>query len=188
MARANARKTAISSVQGDRRSSSRSARPFPSRSFPTLRHHFGPICLNFRNRVDPADAQVRNRLGHGVENVSCGIGGGEVHAMSHCSQSNCDLSGNSRLSDSAFAHRHDDALAGVCDVRKQGTYIGRQLDIVALPASRDLPFVPVANRRNSETPINECSTRGTSERNRALNPAGIAARASRPRCSSATAI
>ena len=97
---------------------------------PTLRHHFGPICLNFRNRVDPANAKVSDRLGYGVENVSCGIGGGEVHTMSHCCQSNCDLSCNSRLSDSAFSHSHDDALAGDCDVREQCTYVGRQLDIL----------------------------------------------------------
>ena len=107
-----ARKTAISSVQGDRRSSASKACPCTSRPCTGCLHHLGGIACRFSRRIDPADRQVRqcvarNRRGE----VRGRIGGGKMDAKAAFGEPHSDRGGNGRLAHAPFAHRENDAVA-----------------------------------------------------------------------------
>ena len=110
--RANARNTAISSVHGERRSSSRSSAAFlvkPGRSG----EHLVGVAGGLDCRVDALDQQaVRRGLGERVGEVRGRVGRGQRDFVAAVDERDGDRCRERRLSDPAFAHRHQHAVAG----------------------------------------------------------------------------
>ena len=154
--RANALNTAISSVQGDRKSSSSSAMPCASSSGRRLRQDGFRVLARLDGRIDPADRQVRNGPADRCCHVRRRVGRAEMDRMAAMSQFDGDGRCDRGFADAALPHRHHDAVPGLFEFVDQGRK--RRARIGSRPfglGARRLRTGEAAaeNRRRFSTPI-----------------------------------
>ena len=119
MMREKAWKTAISSVQGERKSSSSRARPCASRLRALRRQHLLPVALGFGVGVDAADRQMLHGAMQRLGEMRGRVGGGEMNRQPATRQFDGDGRRQRRLADAALAHQHDQPMAVGGDVVHQ---------------------------------------------------------------------
>ena len=181
-----ARNTAISSVQGERRSSSSRARPWASRSAPARGQHLGPIRFGFRLRVDAADGQSRRNL-RPRRCVTCAAGSVVVRwtrcpcrAKSTAMAAATVVLPTPPLPIVRITPRPAAAIwsMSVCQRRAEG----RPDDWSGSWPGAARRACPGAWPASAATPIRLCGANGNSVRGNSVSPFGIAASASCPRC------
>jgi hypothetical protein len=82
------------------------------------------VVVRLHQRIDPADGEVGDRVAEGGGQMGGGVGGGEMHRETAGGEFDRDRGGERRLADPAFAHQHDEAVAGGGDVVNQGGEAG----------------------------------------------------------------